>query len=182
MGPTQLLRAGAAFTARALHLSAEAFELLAGWTEDVAGLKRDRPTNVASVAATPQDEPRVSAVEPTDETQAPTETPAPTDEIPASERPVIPQAGVPPAKRHVDEEAVLVSESADLGAENGAGAQLHVSEPWEGYRSMHAADIVDRLVVESEEALSVVLLYEQLGRNRSTVLTAAKRELARRRV
>ena len=32
---------------------------------------------------------------------------------------------------HVDEDAVLVAESAEEGAEDGAGAELTVEAPWE---------------------------------------------------
>jgi hypothetical protein len=80
----------------------------------------------------------------------------------------------------VDEEAVLVAEFADDGAENGAGAQVHVEEPWPGYDGLRAREIVDRLVAEPESVLSLVVLYEQSGRRRSSVLDAARRELARR--
>jgi len=45
---------------------------------------------------------------------------------------------------------------------------------------MKASDIVDRLVVESDDALTLVLLYERGHRARRTVLSAAQRELARR--
>jgi len=81
----------------------------------------------------------------------------------------------------VDEEAVLVSESADEGAEEGAGAAIHIQEPWSGYRLMRARDVVDRLPAVPDEVLSLVLLYEaKPGRSRSTVLQAAERELSRR--
>jgi hypothetical protein len=82
---------------------------------------------------------------------------------------------------HVDEQAVLVSESADPGAQDGAGASVRVQEPWSGYRAMRAAEIVDRLPALPDEVLSLVLLYEtKPGRARSTVLRAAQRELERR--
>ncbi|MEA2193714.1 MAG: hypothetical protein QOG42_148, partial [Solirubrobacteraceae bacterium] len=38
-----------------------------------------------------------------------------------------------PAGDHVSREAVLVAESADAGAADGAGAQIRVGEPWAGY-------------------------------------------------
>jgi hypothetical protein len=86
------------------------------------------------------------------------------------------QIGAP----HVDEEAVLVAEFADAGAENGAGAQVHVEEPWHEYRVMKALEIIDRVVAEREDVLTLVLLYERAHRNRRTVLAAAERELERR--
>lgn len=85
------------------------------------------------------------------------------------------------APAHVDEEAVLVSESADRGAEEGAGAAVHVQEPWVGYHTMHASEILDRLSAVSNEELSLILVHEaHPGRHRQTVLEAAERELARR--
>jgi hypothetical protein len=89
----------------------------------------------------------------------------------------------PPGGRggHVDEQAVLVAESADPGAQDGAGASVHVREPWSGYRTMRAPEIVDRLPALPDEVLSLVLLYEtKPGRARRTVLRAAQRELERR--
>ncbi len=84
------------------------------------------------------------------------------------------------AHAHVDEEAVLVAEFADPGAVNGAGAQIHIDEPWRGYRLLKAPEIVDRLVAEPDDVLALVLLYERAHRARRTVIAAAERELARR--
>jgi hypothetical protein len=87
-------------------------------------------------------------------------------------------AELPP--RHLQEEPVLVAESADRGAENGAGAQIHITEPWSGYHLLKAPEVIDRLVVEAAGVLSLVLLYERSNRARRTVLAAAERELERR--
>ena len=46
---------------------------------------------------------------------------------------------------HVDEEVVLVAEVAEAGAEDGAGPELHVDPPWDGYDEMTAPEIRDRL-------------------------------------
>ncbi len=82
---------------------------------------------------------------------------------------------------HVDEEAILVAESADQGAEEGPGASIHVEEPWSGYRQMRAREIVDHLPAIDDEVLTLVLLYEpKAGRKRSSVIQAAERELFRR--
>jgi hypothetical protein len=83
-----------------------------------------------------------------------------------------------PARLEPDEE--LVAETADPGAEDGAGAELHIEEPWPGYRSLSAPEVIDRLAAQDEAALSVVVLYESANRARKTVLRAAERELARR--
>ena len=61
-------------------------------------------------------------------------------------RPRVPDELIPD---HVDEEAVLVAEVAEEGAEDGAGAELHVEAPWDGYDEMTAADIRDRLAAAS---------------------------------
>jgi hypothetical protein len=122
---------------------------------------------------------------------APPMIPAPPTEVaappPAHEQPTNAASDEAPAVSpggrggHVDEQAVLVSESADPGAQDGAGASVHVREPWSGYRTMRAPEIVDRLPALPDEVLSLVLLYEtKPGRARHTVLRAAQRELERR--
>ena len=50
-----------------------------------------------------------------------------------------------PEPEHVDEGLVVVAEVAEEGAEEGAGAEVHVDEPWDGYRAVTAADIRARL-------------------------------------
>lgn len=87
--------------------------------------------------------------------------------------PLMPEAG------HVSEEPELVEEVAEPGAEDGAGAQVRIAEPWEGYRTMKAADVIDRLSSVSVEVLATVELYELAGRNRTSVVAAAQRALKR---
>jgi hypothetical protein len=87
-------------------------------------------------------------------------------------------AGAPP--EHVSEDAVLVAEAADAGAEQGPGPEIHVEEPWPGYSEMTAPDVIDRLTAESTEALALIELYERTHRARRSVLQAAERELRRR--
>ena len=91
-----------------------------------------------------------------------------------------PLTDAPGAPVHVDTEPELVAESADRGAENGAGATLRVDAPWDGYSRMSAPDVIDRIAVEPTAALGVLLLYERSHRSRRTVIAAAERELARR--
>jgi hypothetical protein len=76
---------------------------------------------------------------------------------------------------HVDEEPVLVAEAAEEGAEDGAGAELHVEPPWDGYDQMTAADIRDRLAAASVTEAAAVDLYEATGKKRRSVLDAAER-------
>ena len=90
--------------------------------------------------------------------------------------PSIPDQLVPD---HLDEEPVLVAEVAEEGAEDGAGAELHVDAPWDGYDRMTAADIRDRLTAASPAEAAAVELYESAGKSRSSVLDAAGRALRR---
>jgi hypothetical protein len=78
---------------------------------------------------------------------------------------------------HVDEEPVLVAEVAEEGAEDGAGAELHVEPPWDGYERMTAADIRDRLAAASITEAAAVELYESTHKGRRSVLDAAERML-----
>jgi hypothetical protein len=122
---------------------------------------------------------------PTAEPPAPAEPPAATAEPPAP-----PPAPEPPAPAapvdslfastgHIEDEPELVEEVAEPGAEDGAGAEVRIDEPWDGYRTMKAADIVDRLATASREELAAVELYELAGRNRKSVVDAAQRALKR---
>jgi hypothetical protein len=94
----------------------------------------------------------------------------------ADEPPPVPDELVPD---HVDEEPVLVAEVAEEGAQDGAGAELHVAAPWEGYDRMTAADIRDRLAAATAAEAAAVELYESTGKGRRSVLDAAERALRR---
>lgn len=101
----------------------------------------------------------------------------PTRSRPARSRAPFPAPAREPAPEpepiHVSEEPVLV---AEVGAAE-AGAQVRVAEPWEGYRKMKAADVVDRLATADSAQLAVVQLYENQGRARKTILAAVERRL-----
>ena len=79
---------------------------------------------------------------------------------------------------HVDREAVVVAESADDGAAGGAGAQIRIGEPWEGYSSLTVKEINEQLATAGPEALAVARLYETANRNRVTVIKEIDRRLA----
>ncbi|MGH2763485.1 MAG: hypothetical protein ACRDLD_13060, partial [Thermoleophilaceae bacterium] len=83
----------------------------------------------------------------------------------------------PVEPRHVGEEPELVAEVAERGAEEGAGADVDLDEPWPGYDAMSAADIVDRLVAEDDAAAATVKLYEASKKGRASVLEAASRSM-----
>jgi hypothetical protein len=83
----------------------------------------------------------------------------------------------PPEPVHVSEEPELVAEVAERGAEEGAGAEVRVAEPWPGYSEMKAADIRDRLRSEPAAVAAAVSLFEAAGKGRSSVLQAAARRV-----
>jgi hypothetical protein len=113
----------------------------------------------------------------------------PVPEPPAAEPPVVepapeptvtqpaPEPTVTEAPSHVSEEPELVAEVAETGAEEGAGAEVVVDEPWPGYDQMTAADIEDRLVTESPETAAAVSLYEASRKGRASILEAASRSM-----
>ena len=99
--------------------------------------------------------------------------------IPAAAAPAEPaEPVVPEADDHVSREAVVVAESADEGAADGAGAQITIGEPWAGYGSLTAKAINDHLATAGPESLAVARLYEAAHRNRVTVLREIDRRLA----
>jgi hypothetical protein len=131
------------------------------------------PAEEAMEAAPPIDEPPSAAPA------------APSTAAPAAGEPAGPPAeATPPEPRatevptHVDEEAELVSETAEAGAEDGAGAEVEIDEPWPGYDQMTAPDIEERLLAEGPEAAATVRLYEASGKGRASILEAASRTMA----
>jgi hypothetical protein len=86
--------------------------------------------------------------------------------------PAVPDELIPD---HIDEEPVLVAEVAEEGAQEGAGPELTVEPPWDGYDQMTAADIRDRLATASPVAAGAVELYERTHKNRSSVIDASER-------
>ena len=95
---------------------------------------------------------------------------------PVDAPPAVPDELIPD---HVDEETVLVAEVAEEGAEDGAGPELHVDPPWDGYDRMTAADIRDRVAAATPVEIAAVELYESTHKARRTVLDAAERALRR---
>jgi len=70
-----------------------------------------------------------------------------------------------------------VESFSEPGAEDGAGAQITVDEPWEGYAQLKAADVIARTRTATAAELAAIQLYEGLNRKRATVLAAVEREL-----
>jgi hypothetical protein len=83
----------------------------------------------------------------------------------------------PAEPAHVSEEPELVAETAETGAEDGAGAEVAVDEPWPGYDQMTAADIEERLLAEGPETAAAVSLYEASRKGRASILEAASRTM-----
>ena len=141
--------------------------------ERILGLSRPEPDAVRpepdavvvvvehepEVASEPAPEPKVAAAEPAPIPVPPTRSPEPEPETPV----------------HIDTEPELVAEFAEPGAEEGAGAEMHVNEPWDGYRRMRVVDIRDRVAVAGAEELAVTQLYEVTHRRRRSVLDAVER-------
>jgi hypothetical protein len=90
------------------------------------------------------------------------------------EEPVTAEADEPV---HVSEEPELVRESAEAGAEDGAGAAVRVLEPWNGYAGMNAREVIARARQAGRADLAAVRLYEARHRSRQTVLAAVDRQL-----
>lgn len=82
-----------------------------------------------------------------------------------------------PEPVHVSEEPSLVEEFAEPGAEDGAGAEIHIAPPWDGYEGMNVKQIVARLSSATPAELGAVQLYESSHRGRQTILNAVQREL-----
>ena len=80
----------------------------------------------------------------------------------------------PPAPPHVSEEPEPVATVADPGAEAGAGAQLEIAEPWEGYDRMPVSQVTQQLAVAPVEAAAAVRLYEAANRREATSWTRPK--------
>jgi type IV secretory pathway VirB10-like protein len=127
-------------------------------------------------APAPRDEPA--------QRDAPARPPAtaPQVEAPARPAPVAPAAPppLPPVVEepvHVSEEPELVRETADPGAEDGAGATVTVVEPWNGYAHMNAREVIARARQSGPAELAAVRLYESRHRSRQTVLAAVDRQL-----
>jgi hypothetical protein len=127
----------------------------------------------------PPTEPPPSA-DATSPDESPTPEPAPAAGQAPSAEPPTPSAPEPLVDEpvHVSEEPELVREEAEPGAEDGAGAQVRIEEPWEGYTKLNAQDVVARIAAASQAELAAVTLYESAHQARQSVLSAVERQLA----
>lgn len=131
--------------------------------EQLLGIGRDEPE--AYVPRRPPAPARPVAPEPEPEPVEP-----PLAVVPEPEPELEPEEPV-----HIDTEPELVAEFSEPGAEDGAGAEIHVAEPWDGYKRMRVADVRDRVTVAGAEELAVVQLYEMTHRRRRSILDAVER-------
>lgn len=95
----------------------------------------------------------------------------------AAEGPAVPVVPPPAGAKTVDDDPVPVGEFGGEGAAEGAGAEVTVDEPWDGYDTMTAAQIQKRLAGADREALAAVVLHEGVGRKRKSVIAAAEKRL-----
>lgn len=128
-------------------------------------------------------DPRSQASEPPPPPPAPAPGPA-ADRVPAAAPDAQPDTPLTEATASASASAEtlaepdeVVAEFAEPGAEDGAGAQIEVEAPWDGYDAMAAQAVVDRIAESGPEQLAVVELYERFHKNRRTVLAAAESRL-----
>ncbi|MFN2615711.1 MAG: hypothetical protein ABR581_01160 [Thermoleophilaceae bacterium] len=95
-------------------------------------------------------------------------------------RPAPPPPPVADEPDHVDTGVRMVAQVADRDAEEGAGPEIEVAEPWDGYDRLTAREAVAALADASSESLAAVQLYEGSHRGRRSVLAAVERALATR--
>ena len=142
------------------------------------------PTRAPSRASEPVDAPAASsppaAAQRRPATARPAAPPRPAPPPRAPQPPPRASQPPPPVPPHVSEEPELVAEVAEPGAEDGAGAEIAVAEPWPGYDALPGDAVLDALAAQSDAALAIVALYEPRHRRRRTVIEAARRQLQRR--
>jgi hypothetical protein len=153
---------GLTIPVEAMRQAARALQAIGTWLDECAGLI-EQSFNVPDRA--------LQALEPVDLSHT---TGAVNSEAKGSVAEEVPSADPSGSQEE------LVAEFAEAGAEKGAGAEVHVHEPWGGYALMNAPDIIDRFAVETDAVISAAILYEQAHRARSSVLAAAQRALTRR--
>jgi hypothetical protein len=170
-----LTRAAGGVAERAMSVTGLAIQIVSpGRSSD---LERDAAP-VAAPRAEPAAPPAAPAPPPSAAPAAPPATPrAAAPATPLAAPPAVPLDALTQAPAHVSEEPELVAESAEPGAEEGAGAGITVVEPWAGYGRLTAKDVIDRARTASVAELAAMRLYEARHRARQTVLAAVDRQL-----
>src|SRR4051812_3830772 len=111
-------------------LSGRALELAAELRGRAQGADKEPSTRVADAEARAEELTSAPA-----RPRRPERAPAPPP--PPAARPEPPS---PPEPAHIEVEDELVGEFAEVGAEDAAGAEVEVAEPWPGYASLSAGD------------------------------------------
>jgi hypothetical protein len=170
-----LTRAAGGVAERAMSVTGLAIQIVSpGRSSD---LERDAAP-VAAPRAEPAAPTAAPAAPPSAAPAAPPATPrAAAPATPLAATPAVPLDALTQAPAHVSEEPELVAESAEPGAEEGAGAGITVVEPWAGYGRLTAKDVIDRARTASVAELAAMRLYEARHRARQTVLAAVDRQL-----
>jgi hypothetical protein len=104
-------------------------------------------------------------------------SPAPPSALPERDAPPPTEAAEP---AHVSEEPELVSELAEPGAEDGAGASVAIAEPWPGYRKMTADEVISKVDDATPAELAAIELFESSNRDRQSVRAAVQFSLKRK--
>jgi diacylglycerol O-acyltransferase len=152
------------------------FDALPDLDEVVENVRRatEEIAAAAGVEALPARPPEPHVVE--GEVESPPATaPEPTDEARDVLEELMPDIKNPGLEEEDGDE--LVAESADQGAQDGAGAQIEIDEPWPEYRRMTAQQIVDRLTEADAAQIAVVRLFEGSHRGRRTVMRFTEQAL-----
>ena len=166
------LRIGASATRLGLGLTEHV--LRATWRLIAAAMPREGE-RVATDSGGPRTDVEIDTVEREPRTSAAAR--ASTEAQPGATAPSesLPDLG----RTHVSEDVEFVEAFAEPGAEEGAGAEVHIDEPWTGYAGLTANEIIARLRDASAEELAAVELYEARHRARPTVLAASEGQLRR---
>jgi hypothetical protein len=155
----QLPVKAAAFAARiCMRLAEAAVEATSEWSRE-----RPRASSPRSPSAPPPPPTRAAPVA--------TEPPPPV--APPAPAPAEPPIDVVPDLTRGQAARIREEQREAETTEDSPGAEVHVDEPWRGYRSMKAPEIIDRLRVSDDAVKAIVLLYESSHRSRKTVLRAA---------
>jgi outer membrane biosynthesis protein TonB len=163
-------------TVELIRLEIEGVKLALGLVREMVEADREAAPAPPPAAVRPDEQP---APEP--EPPAPPPPPAPeaVEPLPRVPEPVEPDPLEPEPTEpvHVSEEPGLVAESADPEAADTATAEVHVAEPWDGYRHLKADDVIARVNTATAEELAVIELYEMTHRGRKSVLAAVEKQL-----
>jgi hypothetical protein len=178
-----LTRAAGGVAERAMSVTGLAIQIVSpgrssDLERDVAPVAAPRAEPAAPPAAPAAPPSAAPAAPPSAGPAAPPATPrAAAPATPLAAPPAVPLDALTQAPAHVSEEPELVAESAEPGAEEGAGAGITVVEPWAGYGRLTAKDVIDRARTASVAELAAMRLYEARHRARQTVLAAVDRQL-----